>query len=173
LERKYSEKIEIKLDYDLWSFSIIRNRLEEKYQLSDISSYGITESTNGYSTRMSFSFKVNNAKTINITMYNKKQSVNETDTEEILEAFQSMINNYNKTVNDDERIGLKQTFEESVYGLVTIYILSGMIIIAIILHVIYHKIGTLPLSLFFGGAILMGLIVVRRQNIKRRKQSGI
>lgn len=173
LEKTCSSKIEIRLDYDLWSFFIIKNGTEEKYELNDIVSYGVTESSNGYSTTLAFKLKLKNRNAISITMYNEKQSVDQTKTEEVLEAFQSMINNYNKTVNDHEKIALKQTFEESIYGLVTIYILSGMIIIAITLHIIYHKIGTLPLSLFFGGGILMGTIVRRRQDIKRRKKVEI
>jgi len=172
LEGKYSEKIEIRLNYDLWSFFIIKNGIEKKYDLSDIMSYGVTESTNGYSSRLAFKLKLNNPKTINITMYNKEQSADQTKTEEILGAFQSMINDYNKTMGTSEKIILAKTFEESSFGLVSIYVLSGMLIVAVILHIIYHQVGMLPLSLLFGGGILIGTIAKRQQDKKRRKKKA-
>jgi len=172
LERKYSEKIKIRLNYDSWSFFIIKNGIEKKYELSDIMSYGVTESTNGYSSRLAFKLKLNNPKTINITMYNKEQSADQTTTEEILEAFQSMINDYNKTIGTSEKIILAKTFEESVFGLVSIYVLSGMLTVAVILHIFYHQVGMLPVSLLFGGGILMGVIAVRQRDIKRRKKNA-
>ena len=172
LEKTCSHKIEIRLDYDLWSFFIIRNGIEEEYKLGDVMSYGITEASTGYSSTLAFKLKLNNPKTINITMYNKQQSPDQTKTEEILEAFQSMINDYNKTMGTSEKIILAKTLDESVFGLVSIYVLSGMLIVAVILHIIYHQIGMLPLSLLFGGGILMGLIAGRQQDIKRRKKNA-
>lgn len=173
LEITCSHKIAIRLDYDLWSFFIIKNGIEEKCELSDIKSYGITESSNGDSSALAFNLKVNNPKTINIIMFNEKQSADQTKTEEILEAFQSMIEDYNSTIGIKEKIILAKTLDESVFGLVSIYVLSGLLIVAIILHIIYHKIDMLPLSLLFGGGILAGLIAGRQQDIKRRKKMKI
>ena len=170
LERTCSHKIEIRLDYDLWSFFIIRDGIEKKYELSDVMSYGITEASTGYSSNLAFKLKLNDPKTFNIVMYNEKQSAGQTKTEEILEAFQSMINDYNKTMSTSKKIILAKTLDESVFGLVSIYVLSGMLIVAVILHIIYHKIGMLPLSLLFGGGILIRLIAGRQQDIKRRKK---
>ena len=170
LKKTCSHKIEIRLDYDLCFFFIIKNGAEEKYELNDIMSYGITESSNGYSTTLAFKLKLKNPKTINITMFNEKQSVDQTKTEEILESFQSMIKDYNNTIGINEKIILAKTLDESVFGLVSIYVLSGLLIVAVILHIIYHKIGMLPLSLLFGGGILAGLIAGRQRDIKRRKK---
>jgi uncharacterized membrane protein YbhN (UPF0104 family) len=170
LERTCSHKIAIRLDYDLWSFFIIRNGIEEEYKLDDIMSYGITVASTGYSSNLAFKLKLNKPKTINIVMYNEKQSADQTKTEEILESFQLMINDYNKIMNTSKKIILAKTLDESFFGLVSIYVLSGMLIVAIVLHIVYHKIGMLPLSLLFGGAILMRLIAGRQQDIKRRKK---
>lgn len=172
LKKACSHKIEIRLDYDLWVFFIIKKEAEEKYELSDIMSYGITESSNGYSTTLAFKLKMNNPKTINITMYNEKQSADQTKTEEVLEAFQSIIKQYNATVGINEKITLAKTMEESIFGLISIYVLSGMLIVAIVLHIVDHRIGMLPLSLLFGVGILARLIAGRQQNIKRRKKIG-
>jgi len=173
LKKKYSEKIEIKLDYDLWSFFIIKNGIEEEYKLNDIKSYWIAESSNGYSSGLAFKLKSNNPKKIYFAIFNKKQSEDQTDTEEVLEAFQSMINNFNKTADKNKQIIFTKTFAESVYGLVFIYVLVALLIVAVFLHIIYNKLGMLPISLLVGGGGLLRIIALRQRDIKRRKNITI
>lgn len=171
LKRNYSEKIEIGLNDDLWMFFIVSDGIERKYYLNDIISFGINHSSNGKSSRLAFKLKGGNLKSINITMYAKEQSTDQTKTEEILKSFQSMIYSYNNTIGINDKITFNPTFEESVYGLVVIYFLSGLLLLAIALHIIYGQVGTLPLSLLFGGGILIRLIAVRIRDIKRRKEN--
>lgn len=150
LKRKYSKKIELKLDYDSWSFSIIKHGIEKEYKLNDIKSYWIAESSNGYSSALAFKLKSNNPKKIYFAIFNKKQSEDQTDTEEVLEAFQSIINHYNKTADKNKQIIFTKTLTESVYGLVFIYVLVALLIVAVFLHIIYNKLGMLPISLLVG-----------------------
>lgn len=173
LKKKYVEKIEIKLDYDLWSFIISKKGIEEDYKLNDIKSYWIAESSNGYSSGVAFKLKSNNPKKIYFAIFNKKLSEGQTDTEEILESIQSMIKNYNKRVGTNEQITFTRTFAESVYGLVFIYVLVALLIVAVFLHIIYNKLGMLPISLLIGGGVLLRIITSRQQDIKRRKKMEI
>ena len=173
LKKKYSEKIEIKLNYDLWSFFIIKHGSEEEYKLNNIKSYWISESSNGYSSGVSFKLKSNNPKRIYFAIFNKKQGEGQTDTEEVLESLQSIIRTYNKTVDINNQIIFTHTFAESVYGLVFIYVLVALLIVAVFLHIIYNKLGMLPISLLVGGGALLQLIVARQQDIKRRKNIAI
>lgn len=170
LKRKYIEEVEIRLDCNSWAFYINMRGIEKKYKLNDVRSYGITESTNGYSSRISFNLKCKSPKSFNLTMYNKEQNEDETKTEQILEAFQSLINNFNDTVSESEKILLAQTFEESIYGLVSIYILSCLLFLAVTFHIVYGQWSTLPLSLLFGGGLLIRMIIVRQRDIRRRKR---
>lgn len=169
LERRYSEKIVIKLDYDLWSFSILKKGIEQRYDLRDIISYSINRSSNGFSSGLAFKFKFNNPKKISLVIYNKKQSEDQTDTRELLESFQSMIKNYNKIVDEDKKIIFAQTFAESAYGLVSIYVLLALLIIIVYVHIIYNKLGMLPISLLLGGGVLLRLLAQRKSDIRRRK----
>lgn len=173
LKKKYSEKIEIKLDYDLWSFFIIKHGIEKEYKLNDIKSYWIAEASNGYSSGVAFKLKSNNPKKIYFAIFNKKQSEDQTDTEELLEAFQSMINNFNKTADKNKQIIFTQTFAESVYGLVFIYVLIALLIVAVFLHIIYNKLGMLPISLLIGGGALLRIIALRQRDLQRRKKITI
>lgn len=170
LKKKYIEIIEIKLNYDLWSFIISKKGIEEDYKLNDIKSYWIAESPNGYSSGLAFKLKSNNPKKIYFAIFNKKLSEDQTDTEEVLESFQSMIKNYNKRLETNKQIVFTQTFAESAYGLVFIYVLVALLIVAVILHIIYNKLGMLPISLLIGGGALIRIIAGRQQDIKRRKK---
>lgn len=143
--------------------------MEERYKLSDIISYSVNRSSNGFSSGLAFKLKINNPKKISLVIYNKKQSEDQTDTEELLESFQSMIKNYNKIVDKNKQIIFTKTFAESVYGLVSIYVLSALLIVVVYVHIIYNKLGLLPISLILGGGVLLRLIAQRKSDIKRRK----
>jgi hypothetical protein len=168
-KKKYYEKIEIKLDYDSWSIFVCKKGIEEEYKLDSIKSYWIAESSSGNSYGLAFKLKSNHSKRIYFAFSDKKQSEDQTDTVVVLESFQSMIKNYNKIVDKNKQIIFTQTFAESVYGLVSIYVLAALLIVAVYLHIIYNKLDMLPISLLVGGGALLRIIAERQSDIKRRK----
>lgn len=102
IEKKCIERIVIKLDYDLLSFTITKNGVENSYKLCDIKSYYTLISNSGYSIGLSFKFK--NANKIFFTIPYKNLSEGQTNTEEVINSFRLMIKNYNRTLNKNQRI---------------------------------------------------------------------
>jgi hypothetical protein len=100
--KKYIEKIVIKLEYDLLSFTITKNEIENSYKLCDIKSYYTLIAGGGNSIRLSFKFKDANKIFFNIPF--KNLSDDQTNTEEVINSFRLMIKNYNKTLNENQRI---------------------------------------------------------------------
>jgi len=168
-KKKYYEKIEIKLDYDSWSFFICKKEIQKEYKLDSIKSYWIAESSSGNSYGLAFKPKSNHSKRIYFAFSDKKQSEDQTDAGELLESFQSMIKKYNRIVDKNKQIVFTQTFAESIYGLLSIYVLAALLIIVVYIHIIYNKLGMLPISLLLGGGVLLRLIAQRKSDIKRRK----
>ena len=102
IEKKYIERIVIKLDYDLLSFSVTKNGVENSYKLCDIKSCYTLISNSGYSIGLSFKFK--NANKIFFAILYKNLSEDQTNTEEVINSFRLMIKNYNKALNENQRI---------------------------------------------------------------------
>jgi hypothetical protein len=169
-KKRYNDKIKIKLDYDMWEFIVFKKEHEEKYKLNDIKSYSIHESKNGTSVGLSFKSKISNLENFRFGMLYKKLTADQTDTEEVVQSFQSMIKDYNKTVDIEKQIILTETFAESVYGLISVYVLSGLIILDIVLQIAYHRLSTLPYSLLIGIGALLSIVGTRFKDRKRRNR---
>ncbi|HZW69894.1 MAG TPA: hypothetical protein VFF57_03420, partial [Hanamia sp.] len=72
------------------------------YKLSDIKSYFTLVAGNGYSINLSFKFRDGNK--IFFAIPYKNLSEDQTNTVEVINSFRLMIRNYNKTLNENQRI---------------------------------------------------------------------
>jgi hypothetical protein len=162
---KFKKKIIVKLEENLFSTSI-ENKNEdevyEQYYLNEIQAYNVQFPTRRFS---SIAINLKNGKSIEFSFFTEKQGNEQNSGEEIINSIHLLIKKYNLSLSSAEKINFRRSFFASASGLTCIIAVSFLLLIAIILHIII-QVKTLPISLFFGIAILTQLVLKRKSDLE-------
>ena len=163
--KKFTRRINIKLQKNFFSVAIIKNDNEDKmyedYPLNQISTYNIQFPTRKFS---AIKLNLKKGKSLEYSFFKEKQFVEQTDTEELLKSFQAMIKNYNNMVSTKEQILFVPSFIASFYGLISIVVMVALLSAAILIHILY-QVKTLPITLFFGFTLIIQLMLKRKSDL--------
>jgi hypothetical protein len=167
--KKLRRKVIVKIEENLFSISILngyRHPLIMEFNLDGIKAYNVQFPNKKFST-ITFDLKV--GKSYKYSFYKEKQGDEEYSGEDVIRAIYLLIKRHNLIISGIEKIYFKPSFFASRAGLVSIILLFILAIVAIIFHLIY-QIKTLPVSLFFGIALLAQVIVKRKTEIEYFKK---
>lgn len=167
---RFIRRVAVDLKKESFSISVYRTgKGSEKYSehyLNDINSYTIQFPNKRFSS-IKLNFK--NGNSVEYSFLQQKQDDTQTSTDEILKNFHLMIENYNQGTSVANKIILKPSFFASTGGLACIIGLCSLFIIAVCLHISYQT-KPLLITLFFGLAIIIQLILKRKSDIDTYKK---
>lgn len=155
-------KKEIIIHFQNKLFSIVINISDKTYSIhcNEIMSYSI-QSPNRRFTSIKLNFK--NEKAIEYSFIKDQRLQIPIDM--ILNQFHAMIQNYNQGISTKDKIVLKPSFFASKRGWLCICALCLSFFIAIYLHILF-QVTSLPITLFFGFAIILQIVMRRNSETK-------
>lgn len=167
----FTKKVFIDLYSDHFIVRILNrdgSEAESEINLIDILSYSIQFPTDSIS---DIKFKLRNGAALYYSFSKIKQTAEDTDSEELINSFHSLINNYNRRASSENKIVLLPSFYASITGLVVIGLLSALLILTIIIVSLFKGASSLPFTFVFTVLIIFQLIVKRKKELDYYKRT--
>jgi hypothetical protein len=164
LIRRFTREICIQFHIGYFTVEIYdkkRGDSQRKYKLNELISYSIQFPNDRFS---SIKFWLINNKTIEYSFFQKKQSEKEVDTTYLFDAFHKLINDYNVSADDPNKISLRPSFYASSLGLFCIIGLSVAFLIAILLYSL-DNVKSLPITFVFSLMLILQIIAKRKKEL--------
>jgi len=150
-------------------FNRDENQSENANSLNDILSYSVQFPTDNMS---DIKFKLKNGTSPYYSFFQKKKTAEDTDSEELINSFHSLIKNYNQQASTENKIVFLPSFYASTAGLVVISLLSALLILAILIVSLFKGVSSLPFTFIFTVLIIFQLVVKRKKELDYYKRMG-
>ncbi len=149
------------------SFSITERKknneeINYEFDLDDIGSYRI-QFVNRIFAEISIFRKFGTP--VHFTFFRELEEADQRGADQLMNIFNQFIKAHNSKTPDVDKIHLVPSFYASPKGLITIFLLVFLLIIASTLHVIY-SIKTIPISLFLGCMLIIQIAIRRNTDMK-------
>ena len=168
--KMFTRKIIINLNEVSFSIITIKNNGQEErnetYLLEEISTYNIQFPTRKFS---AITFNLREGKAREYCFFKEKKIAEQTNTTDLLGFFHKMIKDYNQRMPSNKQIIFVSSFMASQNGLICIVLMVVLLIVAIFIHILYQA-KTLPITLFFGFALIVQLALKRKSDMDYYKK---
>lgn len=160
----YGRRVSFKFENSSMEVIVIDGKEMEKrytYLLTEIEAYQIQFPNQRFADIM---FKLKSGKKIPFSFYINKNKAENIDTDALINYFHDFIKNYNQS--SAEKIKLLPSFFATKGGIISIISLISLFVADIIVHIVLHKMGILPISLFLVLGIIIQVLLQRNKDLK-------
>jgi hypothetical protein len=164
LLKAFTRKIFIQLEPAYITVEIINNRegqLQRRLDLKDLKSYCIQFPNDKFN---SIRFSLRNGKSFEYSFFKQKQSDEDIDTAQLIDAIQHLITEYNNSTTETSRISLVPGFYATFAGLLCIVGLSVSFAVAMFLFSLQNA-RSLPVTFLFSFLLIVQLIIKRKRDL--------